>query len=170
MNSRSTFTFRAAEKTDLDAINRIYNYEVLNGTATFDTKERSFEKAFEWFSSHNTKSHLIEVCTDDMGRVIAYCSLSSYRDKDAFDTTAEISIYVDAKHQKKGIGYMLCKRMLDHAKNTGCLKNIIAVITSDNTASIKLFKKLGFTFGGTIECAGIKFNKELGITNFYKIL
>ena len=36
---------RLATIDDLDAINDIYNYEVLNGIATFDVQERTYEEA-----------------------------------------------------------------------------------------------------------------------------
>ncbi|MGN1281308.1 MAG: GNAT family N-acetyltransferase [Succinivibrio sp.] len=162
--------FRIALPEDVASINDIYNYEVLHGTATFDTRERSLENAVEWFRSHQSKRHIIEICTDDSGQLVAYCSLSSYRDKDAFESTAEISIYVCKGYQGQKIGYTMCSRMIEYARKTGLIRNIIAVITSSNTPSIRLFKKLGFEDGGTIRCAGIKFGEELGITNLYKIL
>ena len=93
---------RLCTEADIDAVNAIYNYEIENGVATFDTVIRSKDKAITWFNSHNTSNHPIFVAVDDNDKVLAYCSLSQYRDKDAFDTTVEISIYVDLLARRQG--------------------------------------------------------------------
>ena len=52
---------RLATIDDLDAINDIYNYEVLNGIATFDVQERTYEEAEAWFNEHDEQEHPIFV-------------------------------------------------------------------------------------------------------------
>lgn len=94
---------RLCTEADIDAVNAIYNYEIENGVATFDTVIRSKDNAITWFNSHNTSNHPIFVAVDDNDKVLAYCSLSQYRDKDAFDTTVEISIYVDLLARRQGL-------------------------------------------------------------------
>ncbi len=158
---------RLCTAADIDAVNAIYNYEIENGVATFDTVIRSKDKAEAWFNAHNTSSHPIFVAVDDNDRVLAYCSLSSYRDKDAFDTTVEISIYVDLNARKQGIARALCNHVISYAKERSDIHNIIAVITSSNVKSLNLFNSLNFKDGGTLPAVGIKFGKTLGITNLY---
>lgn len=155
---------------DIDAVNSIYNYEIEKGVATFDTQLRSKEKALSWFNSHNNSNHPIFVAVDDNDKVLAFCSLSQYRDKDAFDSTVEISIYVDLKARKQGIARALCNHVIDYSKNRSDIKNIISVITSSNEKSLNLFKSLNFKDGGTIPAVGIKFGKVLGITNLYLLV
>ena len=93
---------RLCTEADIDAVNAIYNHEIENGVATFDTVTRSKDNAITWFNSHNTSNHPIFVAVDDNSKVLAYCSLSQYRDKNAFDTTVEISIYVDLSARRQG--------------------------------------------------------------------
>lgn len=72
---------RLCTEADIDAVNAIYNYEIEHGVATFDTVIRSKDKAITWFNSHNSSNHPIFVAVDDNDKVLAYCSLSQYRDK-----------------------------------------------------------------------------------------
>ena len=45
---------RTAERRDLSAMLDIYNYEVKNGTATFDVEPRAGAAGEAWFAAHNT--------------------------------------------------------------------------------------------------------------------
>ena len=48
---------RTAERRDLSAMLDIYNYEVKNGTATFDVEPRAGAAGEAWFAAHNTGNH-----------------------------------------------------------------------------------------------------------------
>ena len=138
---------RLCTEADIDAVNAIYNYEIEHGVATFDTVIRSKDK------------------------VLAYCSLSQYRDKDAFDTTVEISIYVDLLARRQGIARTLCNHIIAYATlERSDIHNIVSVITSSNEKSLNLFKSLNFKDGGTIPAVGIKFGQTLGITSLYLLV
>ncbi len=160
---------RLATIDDLDAINDIYNYEVLNGIATFDVQERTYEEAEAWFNEHDEQDHPIFVYEQD-DEVIGYCSLSTYRKLDAYAQISEISLYIANDFKSQGYGRLLANYVLEYAKENTQNHNIIAVITSENLISINLFFSLDFKDGGTIEECGKKFGKLLGITNLYRIL
>lgn len=161
---------RLCSLKDINAVNSIYNYEIENGVATFDTKIRSQDKAVLWFNSHNSSNHPIFVAVDDCDNVLAYCSLSTYRDKDAFDSTVEISIYVSLNARGQGIARSLCNYAIDYARKRSDIRNIISVITSSNEKSLNLFNSLNFKNGGTLPNVGIKFGQTLGITNLYLLV
>ena len=79
---------RTAERRDLSAMLDIYNYEVKNGTATFDVEPRAGAAGEAWFAAHNTGNHPLLVAEED-GKVLGYASLSPYRDFDAYLQTVE---------------------------------------------------------------------------------
>lgn len=160
---------RKARLDDLGFINDIYNFEVLNTLATFDTVQRSNEKALIWYNHHNDTNRPIFVYELDK-KVVGFCSLSDYRQLDAYLKTVEISLYVDKDYQGLGFGKKLACHALSYAKARADIHNVIAVITSVNEKSIKLFKKLDFQDGGTIKDTGFKFNQTLSITNLYRIV
>jgi len=93
---------RDAIEKDVDSINNIYNYEVLNGVATFDTEPKTYEERLEWLNHHSSKYPCIVV--EKEGKTLAWGSLTQYSTRKAYDGTCEISIYVDKESRGMGLG------------------------------------------------------------------
>ena len=76
------------------------------------------------------------------GELIGFCGLHYIEDM------AEVNIgYVLQKEEwRKGLGYEVCQRVLDHGFGALHLNEIVAVIQPGNTASIGLARKLGMVF------------------------
>src|SRR4051794_15052834 len=88
----------------LDAIARIYAAEVDGSAATFDLEApsaRQWEQALA--AVDPSRGHLLLVATDDDGRVLGYAKSGRFRDRAAYDTTCETSIYVAAEARGRGI-------------------------------------------------------------------
>lgn len=156
---------RKAETKDLNALLDIYNYEVENGVATFDLHPKTMEQWEVWFSLHNRENHPLIVAEKD-GSVVGYASLSSYREKEAYRTTVELSLYVSPSHRRQGIATELMEVLLELAKNDDSIHAVVSVITGGNEASIKLHKRFGFTFCGTLHQVGVKFGRYLDIVHY----
>lgn len=159
---------RKATEHDLSAIKDIYNYAVLNTTATYDINPRD-DKYFANMLSEHTGKYLLAVYEDN-GDIIGYVALSQFGRRDAYDITAELSVYVKADCQNKHIGTQLMEYALSYAQTENRFLTIVSLITSDNEHSIYLHKKFGFEFGGKIKNAGFKFNRMLGVDIYYKNL
>jgi len=160
---------RTAKESDMEALLSIYNYEVLNGTATFDLEPKSMEERMEWFYAHNVGNHPLIVAEEE-GRAIGYASLSMYRDKEAYAATVELSIYVDPEFRRRGAAKKLMEAILLEARRRDDIHTVISVITGGNEASIKLHKEFGFTHCGTMREVGKKFGKLLDIDNFQRMV
>ncbi len=156
---------RKAEIKDLKELLDIYNYEVKNGVATLDLEEKNIEEWKEWFLNHNKDNHPLFVAEVE-GHIAGYVSLSSYREKEAYKSTVELSIYIGAEYRKVGIATKLMDFILKVAKNDESIHTVVSVITSGNKASEKLHKKFDFEFCGTIKEVGIKFGKYRDIDNY----
>lgn len=159
---------RKATVLDLPAVKEIYNYAVLNTTATYDINPRD-DKYFANMLSEHTSKYLLAVYEDN-GDIIGYVALSQFSRRDAYDITAELSVYVKADCQNKHIGTQLMEYALSYAQTENRFLTIVSLITSDNEHSIYLHKKFGFEFGGKIKNAGFKFNRMLGVDIYYKNL
>lgn len=159
---------RKATEHDLSAIKDIYNYAVLNTTATYDINPRD-DKYFADMLSEHTGKYLLAVYEDN-GDIIGYVALSQFSRRDAYDITAELSVYVKADCQNKHIGTQLMEYALSYAQTENRFLTIVSLITSDNEHSIYLHKKFGFEFGGKIKNAGFKFDSFLGVDIYYKNL
>lgn len=54
---------RKANVNDIESMLQIYNYEVLNGTATLDLKPKSLDEWTSWYNKH-TENHPIIIAED----------------------------------------------------------------------------------------------------------
>ena len=158
---------RRATLEDIKALMEIYNDAILNTTATFDTEIKGYDNRLAWFKEH-TGRYVIFVYEEN-GMVVGYASLSRYRDRKAFDSAVEISIYIHKDHRGHGIGRKLMERTLKFAADCEQIETVISLITSENLASIHLHENYGFSYCGQIRNAGIKFGRKLSL-NAYQMI
>ena len=149
---------RTAERRDLSAMLDIYNYEVKNGTATFDVEPRAGAVGEAWFAA-------LLVAEED-GKVLGYASLSPYRDFDAYLQTVELSVYVAPESRGRGIASALMEAVLRLAREDAGTHTVVSVIAGGNAASVRLHEKFGFTYSGTLHEVGLKFGRYLDIVNY----
>lgn len=152
---------RPAEERDVSSLMAIYNYEVLNGLATFDTRVKTYDERLSWFNAHSGKYRLSVY--EEGGAVLGYASLSPYNERGAFSHTAEISVYVERNSRGKGIGKALMAEILSEAERDGEFSVVISQITAGNTVSRNLHAALGFKYAGTLDGVGFKFGKRLSL-------
>lgn len=155
----SSATLRAAEIRDAERIAAIYNYEVENSTSTFDLVPRTIEAQREWLTAR-TGAFSVIVADDPNAGVIGFAALSTYRERAAYRTTVEDSIYVHREHQRKGLGRLLLGELLEVALNSG-FHTVIARIDSQSSGSIELHRSLGFQNVGVEREIGRKFGRWL---------
>lgn len=159
---------RKAELSDLNELLEIYNYEVVNGVATLDIRPRTYEERLVWFNEHNIGNHPLIVADID-GTAVGYASLSSYREKEAYASTVELSVYIAPSFRKMGVATALMENILTLAKEDDTIHNVVSVITSGNEASIKLHNKFGFRYFGKMNKAAIKFDRFIDV-EFFELL
>lgn len=159
---------RWAEERDLQGMVEIFNYEVLNGTASFSIRPRTVEERKAWFEQHNRDEFPL-IVAEENGKVAGYASLSVYRDNDAYAPTMELSVYVAHEYRGRKVGEALMTELLRIAREKGRAHAIVSVITSDNTASIRLHEKFGFEYCGVTKEVGRKFDRWLD-TLFYQLI
>ena len=160
---------RKAEEKDIPRLLEIYNYEVINGVSTLDLNPKTLEEWQEWFARHQTPAHPLLAAECD-GIIAGYATLSSYRQKEAYKTTAELSVYIAPEFRRQGIASVLMEEILRIARKNGSLHLIVSVITSGNAASEALHKKFGFSYCGTIHEVGFKHGELRSIDNFELII
>lgn len=158
---------RRAKKEDIPALMEIYNDAVLHTTATFDTEVKDYDNRLAWYREH-TGRHIIFVYEEE-DCIAGYASLSRYRERKAFDSAVEISVYIRKEYQGRGFGSGLMKKTLEFAADCKEIGTVISLITSENEASIRLHEAFGFNDCGQIKNAGVKFGKILSL-NAYQII
>lgn len=152
----SPWQIRPARPEDLPALLAIYNHAVEHSVATFDVEPRTEEAGLAWLAAH-TGCHPLFVAELADGTVAGYVSLSPYRPMPAYDSTAELSLYIHPDYQRRGLGRALAEHILAFARSESSLHLIVSVITASHGVSIALHEKLGFRLCGTLHEAGFKF-------------
>ncbi|MFN9597019.1 MAG: GNAT family N-acetyltransferase [Bacteroidota bacterium] len=159
---------RPAVAADASRIASIYNDAILNGTATFDTEEKSESDRIQWLSEHVADNLPVLVSLQD-GVVTGFAALNKWSPRKAYDTTAEVSLYMDAAYRGSGTGKLLFEQIVLAAQSVG-LHCLVGRITQGNTVSIALSEQLGFSHIGIMREAGKKFGKFLDVHLMQKII
>lgn len=162
-----TVTLRAAEIDDADAIREIYNHQVLTATSTFDLVTRSLAQQEEWITARSGAfSAIVAVAAPE---VIGFAALSAYKDRAAYSTTVEDSVYVDPARGGSGVGTLLLTRLVAVAAESG-FHAVMARIEASGTASRALHAKCGFELVGIERQVGRKFNRWLDVAVMQRLL
>lgn len=150
-----SWQIRPARQDDLPALLAIYNHAVLHSVATFDVEPRTEAAGQAWLAAHTGRHPLVVAELAD-GIVAGYASLSPYRPMPAYDSTAELSLYIHPDYQHRGLGHALAEHILAVARAEDRLHLVVSVITASHAVSISLHEKLGFRLCGTLHEAGFK--------------
>jgi L-amino acid N-acyltransferase YncA len=98
-----------------------------------------------------------------------YVLFTQHKKREAYNTTAEVTIYLKFEFSSKGIGGTALSFIENEAKNAG-IHALIATITNENIASIKLFEKNGYFKCADYKEVGKKFGRYLDLIAYEKIL
>lgn len=164
---KETLVIRKACPEDLPAITEIYNEAVLTTISTFHLYPRSFEDQIRWFESHTERYPLL--VAEERGIVVAWACLSPYSDREGYQYTVTDSIYVRREFRRQHIGYELLSTLIEEAKRLS-YHSIVAIIASENIASIRLHEKLGFVLRGVLKEAGFKFGRWIDVCFYQRML
>ena len=159
---------RVADVGDAEAIRSIYNPEVLESTVTFDLVPRSLEEQQAWLQARSG-AHAVLVAEDGDGDLVGFASLSPYKDRPAYSTTVEDSVYVRRDQQGRGVGRVLLAELLAVANRHG-FHAVIGRIVGGHEASIRLHAGLGFEIVGTEREVGRKFGRWLDVVVMQRLL
>jgi phosphinothricin acetyltransferase len=158
---------RLARQEDAEAIRVIYTAEVIGSTVTFDLKPRSAEEQRSWVARHQG-AHPAVVATEGP-LVVGFGSLSPFRDRAAYATTVEDSLYVESSWRGKGVGRLLLDELMRLAVARG-FHTVIARVSGDNEPSIALHRACGFTAVGVEREVGRKFGRWIDVAVLQRML
>lgn len=158
---------RVATNDDAEAIRRIYNVYVETSTVTFDLVPRSLPDQRAWLAAR-TGAHVALVAEDE-GEVVGFGSLSPYKERPAYATSVEDSVYVALDQHGRGVGKALMAALLDTAEQSG-FHAVFARIVGGHEASINLHAGFGFEVVGTEREVGRKFGRWLDVVVMERLL
>lgn len=140
----------AESKRDASACAAIYGRYVENTIASFETRAPSaaemstrIDTAFAWVIAEN-----------DQG-ALGYAYGSSHRERAAYRWAADVAVYINAEHHRRGVGRALYAQLFSQLRAIG-LWTLCAGITLPNPASTGLHSAMGFKPVGTYRRIGWK--------------
>ncbi len=151
---------RPAVPDDAAAIRDIYNLEVETSTATFDLVPRSLEDQRAWLAARS--GAFAAIVAVEGAEVVGFASLSPYKERAAYRTTVEDSVYIRRDRQGQGIGRVLLSHVVQVAAASG-FHAVMARIEASGTASRALHAACGFELVGVEREVGRKFNRWLDV-------
>ncbi len=163
----SNIQIRLASEADCTAINDIYNYYVIHSTCTYQTEPETLEGRRAWFHNHGPQHPVI--VAELNGIVVGWGSLSRFHARAAYARSIENAVYVHHDHHGHGIGKKIMLDLLARAAQLGH-HTMIALVSAEQTASIGLHEKLGFSRVGQLTEAGFKSNQWLDVVYLQKML
>jgi phosphinothricin acetyltransferase len=158
---------RLATSDDVEPTRAIYNLEVAESTVTFDLVPRTADEQLAWLTARSG-AHAV-IIAEDAGEVVGFASFSPFRDRPAYSTTVENSVYVRRDQQGKGIGKLLLAELVTLATSHG-FHAMIARIVGGHDASIALHRSLAFDIVGTEREVGRKFGRWLDVVEMQRLL
>ena len=165
---------RTATANDAEAILNIYAYYVENTAITFEYDVPTLEE-FTQRIENTLKKYPYLVAEKD-GEILGYAYAGVFKDRAAYDWSAETTIYLKQDAVKCGIGRMLYEALEKEMKKRGFL-NLYACIGYPIDADEYLTKNsaefhahLGFETVGEFHKCGYKFGRWYNMIWMEKII
>jgi phosphinothricin acetyltransferase len=155
---RAEAVVRPATVDDVAAITAIYNHYVAETPATFDLQPFTVEARAAWFGHYaGSGRHRLLVAAAGT-EVVGYATSSRFRDKAAYDTSVEVSVYLRPNALGLGLGSRLYTELFE-VLSVEDVHRAYAGIALPNDASLALHRRFGFTEVGTYREVGRKFGR-----------
>ncbi|MEI6101477.1 MAG: N-acetyltransferase family protein [Eubacteriales bacterium] len=163
----SQIEFKELTLENLPDVLEIYTYYILKSTATFHMNPLSLEEMHNLVFFENPKYRTFIILYNST--LCGYVFISRHKPREAYDGTAEVSVYLKPEYTGKRIGGEAI-RFIERFARGYDIHVLIATITGGNNPSTKVFEKNGF-----IKCAhyievGRKFGQFLDIVAYQKVI
>jgi phosphinothricin acetyltransferase len=149
---------RRGEARDVPALTALYNRFVETTIVNFDVAPFSLEARGAWFAQFADRGrHQIFVAEID-GAFAGYAASMRHKEKRAYETTVETTIYVDPCCHRRGAARALYAALFA-ALEVEDVRSAVAGVALPNDASIALHRAFGFTPVGVFHDVGRKFGR-----------
>ena len=169
---------RLVDEGDAAALMNIYNPEVVETTVTFDLVARTYDEQVAWIRRHRATHPCLVAVNDldevgelgaDGDRIIGFALVSPFRERPAYLTTVENSVYVHRGARGRGVGELLLRELIAVAQESG-FHSLIARIVGEKDGSIRLHEKCGFNLVGTEIEVGRKHGIWLDVVEYQYVM
>lgn len=158
--------FNKFDDTYINEAHELYNYYVKNTTITYHigyVHKKEFRNIV--IPDDNYESYAIL----DEGVFQGYVLFTKWKSRQAFDRTAEVTVYLKKEASGKGIGTKAVTFIEERAAKKG-IKVVVSLICGENIESIHLFEKLNYVKCAHFKHVAEKFGRVLDLICYQKEL
>ena len=130
-------SIRNFKHDDWNLVAEIYRQGLETRNATFETQVPDFDAWIKKFHAHLLWVAVLE------HHVVGWAGLQPVSQRKVYDGVAEVTLYIDSKHTRKGIGKTLMNHLVEESEKAG-IWTLYASIFPENTFSLHLHKSVGF--------------------------
>lgn len=145
----------------------IYNYYVLNTTVSFHTEPQTLTQMRQSVLNGDPRFKSYVLLQD--GDLQGYVLITRHKNKEAYDTSGEVSIYLKPGSGGQGLGGQSLRFIEERANELG-FHVLVATVCADNEPSRRLFTKHGYEQSALFKEIGRKFGRWLDIVSYQKII
>ncbi|MEE2717028.1 MAG: GNAT family N-acetyltransferase [SAR324 cluster bacterium] len=132
-----TLLLRTLQAEDAEAVLRIYGEGMATGHATFQADVPNWQ---EWEAGHLPECRWV---ADEDNAILGWAALSGVSSRCVYAGVAEVSLYVSASAQGRGVGSRLLERLVTSSEDAG-IWTLQAGIFPENTVSLRLHERYDF--------------------------
>lgn len=163
----ASLTVRHVRSDDGPAMAAIYAPFVTDSAVSFEYEPPSAsEMAKRALAVDTDYAWLVAECD---GQCMGYAYAGSFRSREAYRWTVEVSAYLAPAARGRGIGARLYHDLFALLSSRG-YRMAIAVITLPNPASVAFHERLGFAPAGVLARVGYKFGRAHDVGYFQRAI
>jgi len=149
---------RRAAAPDVPVLLDIYNHYVVHTHITFDLQPLSLEQRLAWFGKFGDDGRYQCFVAEQDGRPIGWACSGTFKERAAYDSSVETSVYLTPGVTGRGIGRRLYETLLEALRGAD-VHRAYGGIAQPNDASVRLHEAVGFAHIGTYREVGRKFGR-----------
>jgi phosphinothricin acetyltransferase len=154
-------SIRPVKESDAGRLARIYNHYVSGTCITFETDPISAAEMSQRVSE-SVSASLPWLVAEQSDEVVGYAYASKWKGRCAYRFSVESTVYLDASHTGKGIGFQLYAALIAAIRATP-MHAVIGGIALPNQQSIGLHERLGFKKVAHFEQVGFKHDRWVDV-------
>lgn len=159
---------RSLQEEDLIFVKELYDYYTLHTTVVYFIHCITLAelRACIPIGDSRYQSFIIETAE---GKPCGFCYFARFKEKEAFHVSVELTIYLKPECAGRGWGRQAMEQLEPIIRQQG-FSNIMALISGENEASIRLFDRCGYTCCAHIREVAEKFGQKLDLKMYQKLL
>jgi phosphinothricin acetyltransferase len=151
---------RSANPADAEAIAGIYNHYILHTAISFEQEPVSGPDM--WGRIADVQQKFPWLVYEEDGAIAGYAYATPWKNRGAYQQSAETTIYVDKAKLGKGIGARLYEPLLQALRDRD-LHVVMAGIALPNDGSVAIHERFGFVKVGHYREIGKKFGRWVDV-------